>query len=327
MTSPRNRAPRTALPCTHDGIHEHGERVTYVKDGCRCDPCTTAARVYEQRRRRDRLYGITAGLVDAQPVRDHLAVLSAAGIGYKRAAKLAGVSVTTVQTILYNHPDRPFSGPAKRVKESTAEKLLAVQPVLELVSDGTYVPARGAARRIQALVARGWSQAKLADRIGITDQRIGPLLRGGNATAGTVRSIHQVYEELWDQAPPLATHRDRLAASRARNHAQRSDWAPPAAWDDIDHDPAPAARRRHPPHRRGTPRRPGVPARCWHPGPRSRPPRRLPLDPLGGARSESCGPQQSRGRCPSGGGVSEPPPSRRPRQAAPRPRRTHRRDR
>lgn len=239
MTSPRNRAPRTALPCTHGGVHEHGERVTYVKDGCRCDPCTTAARVYEQRRRRDRLYGITAGLVDAQPVRDHLAVLSAAGIGYKRAAKLAGVSVTTVQTILYNHPDRPFSGPAKRVKESTAEKLLAVQPVLDLVSDGTYVPARGAARRIQALVARGWSQAKLADRIGITDQRIGPLLRGGDATAGTVRSIHQVYEELWDQAPPLATHRDRLAASRARNHAQRNGWAPPAAWDDIDHDSAP----------------------------------------------------------------------------------------
>lgn len=237
--TPSNRAPRITRHCTHNGLHCHGTRVAYVIDKCRCEPCTIASREAEQRRRRDRLYGIGPDLVDAQPIRDHLATLSAAGIGYKRAATLAGVSITTVQTILYHHNDRPDAGPAKRVKAATAEKLLAIQPTLELVSDGTYIPARGAARRIQALVARGWSQAKLADRIGITDQRIGPLLRGGNATAATVRSIHQVYEELWDQVPPMATHRDRLAASRARNHAARQGWAPPAAWDDIDHDTAP----------------------------------------------------------------------------------------
>lgn len=239
MTSPRNRAPRVSRDCEHGGIHEHGDRVTYVKDRCRCEDCTTAAREYEQRRTRDRLYGISAGLVDAQSVREHLAVLSAAGIGYKRAARLAGVSVTVVQAVLYHHPDRPEAGPAKRVKAATAEKLLAVQPKLELIGDGTPVPSRGAARRIQALVARGWSQAKLADRIGVTDQRVGKILAGSLANAATVRSIHAVYEQLWDQAPPTATHRDRQTASRARNHAARQGWAPPAAWDDIDHDDAP----------------------------------------------------------------------------------------
>lgn len=234
-----NRTPRIARPCTHGGIHEHGTRVAYVKDWCRCEPCTTVSREYEQKRRRDRLYGIGPGLVDAQPVRDHLAVLSDAGIGYKRAARLAGVSATIVQTVLYHHPSRPDAGPSKRVKAETAAKILAVQPSLENLGDGTPIPSRGAARRIQALVARGWSQAKLAEQLGVTDQIMAPLLAGRPAYAATVRAAHDVYEQLWDQAPPTDTHRDRLAASRSRNRAARMGWAPPAAWDDIDLDDAP----------------------------------------------------------------------------------------
>ena len=239
VKTPSNRAPRIARPCTHGGIHEHGTRVAYVKDRCRCEDCTTASRVAEQKRRRARLYGIDAGLVDAQPVRDHLAVLSEAGIGYKRASELAGVSLTVVQTILYHHPDRPDAGPAKRVKRETAEKILAVQPLLDHVRDHTPVPSRGAARRIQALVARGWSQAKIAERAGITDQRMRPILDGVPANARTVRAINALYEELWDQAPPESTHRDKVAASRARGRAARMGWVPPAAWDDIDHDESP----------------------------------------------------------------------------------------
>ena len=239
MKTPSNRAPRIARECTHGGIHEHGTRVAYVKDRCRCEDCTTASRVAEQKRRRARLYGIDAGLVDAQPVRDHLAVLSEAGIGYKRAAKLAGVSVTAVQTVLYHHPDRPEAGPAKRVKRETAEKILAVEPSLDILGDGALVPSRGTARRVQALVARGWSQEKIAARAGITSQRIRPILDGAPATAATVRAINALYEELWDQAPPEGTHRDKIAASRARGRAARLGWVPPAAWDDIDHDEHP----------------------------------------------------------------------------------------
>lgn len=239
MKTPSNRAPRIARECTHGGIHEHGTRVAYVKDRCRCEDCTTASRVAEQKRRRARLYGIDAGLVDAQPVRDHLAVLSEAGIGYKRAAKLAGVSVTAVQTVLYHHPDRPDAGPARRVKRETAEKILGVEPSLDILGAGALVPSRGTARRVQALVARGWSQEKIAARAGITSQRIRPILDGAAATAATVRAINALYEELWDQAPPESTHRDKIAASRARGRAARMGWVPPAAWDDIDHDEHP----------------------------------------------------------------------------------------
>lgn len=239
MKTPSNRAPRIARECTHGGIHVHGTRVAYVKDRCRCEDCTTASRVAEQKRRRARLYGIDAGLVDAQPVRDHLAVLSEAGIGYKRAAKLAGVSVTAVQTVLYHHPDRPDAGPAKRVKRETAEKILAVEPSLDILGDGALVPSRGPARRVQALVARGWSQEKIAARAGITSQRMRPILDGVPATAATVRAVNALYEELWDQAPPEGTHRDKIAASRARGRAARLGWVPPAAWDDIDHDEQP----------------------------------------------------------------------------------------
>lgn len=239
MTTPSNRAPRVTVDCPHGDRHPHGQRNAYVLDKCRCEPCTTAAREYEQKRRRDRLYGITAGLVDAQPVRDHLAMLSDAGIGYKHAADLAKVSRTIVQTILYHHPSRPDAGPAKRVKADTAARILAVQPDLDALSGGAATDSRGTARRLRALVARGWSQARLTTRLDVSMSTVQGILAGRPATADTVRRIRDAYEDLWDQAPPTSCHRERIAAARARNYAAARRWAPPAAWDDIDHDTTP----------------------------------------------------------------------------------------
>ena len=239
MTSPRNRAPRVTVDCLHDGRHTHGTRVTYVKDRCRCEPCTDAARTYEQQRRRQRLYGIDNGRVDAQPVREHLAALSNAGIGYRRAAHLAGVSPTTVQSILYGRPNRRATGPAKHVKRDTAERILALTPGPALAAASTPIDSHGTARRIRALVARGWSQARLATRSGIGAATIQRILGGAPVTATTAHRIAALYEALWDQAPPEGTHRERIAASRARHYAAARGWAPPAAWDDIDADENP----------------------------------------------------------------------------------------
>lgn len=241
MSVSASRAPRIAVDCPHRGRHAHGQRTTYVLDKCRCEPCTEAARVYEVQRRRDRLYGIDAGLVDAQPVRDHLAVLSNAGIGYRHAADLAGVSRTAVQTILYHHSSRPGAGPAKRVKAATAQRILSVQPSLTTLAGGATTDSRGAARRLQALVARGWSQRRLTTETGVSMSTIASILNGRPAAATTIKLIAVAYEMLWDQAPPTARHHDRVAAARSRNYAAVRGWAPPAAWDDIDHDAAPQA--------------------------------------------------------------------------------------
>src|SRR5262249_22050368 len=55
-------------------------------------------------------------------------------------------------------------------------------------------------------------------------------------TAATARAVSDLYDRLWNQPPPGHDQRTRIAASRARRHAERQGWVPPLAWDDDQID-------------------------------------------------------------------------------------------
>jgi len=221
---------------------EHGTRACYIFGpdsggdrgrGCRCRPCAKANRDAENQRTRLIAYGQWKPYVDAGPAREHLRVLAGSGIGWKRAATLSGVSTGSVSKLLYGGPgDRP---PARRIRPETEAAILAVRPSPELLTDGGRTDATGTRRRVRALVARGWSQAKIAARLGMQPGNFGDVVyRRPMVTAATARAVERLYAELWDQAPPESSHREKIAASRARNYAAERGWPPPAAWDDID---------------------------------------------------------------------------------------------
>jgi hypothetical protein len=116
-------------------------------------------------------------------------------------------------------------GPAKRVRKDTASKLLAVQ--LELAPSAN-IDGADTARRLQALIAIGWSGAKLGAHLGILRANMTDLIWGRRAVSvQTAKAVHALYIQLADQAPPEDTKRDRIAASRARNYAKTNGWAPP----------------------------------------------------------------------------------------------------
>jgi hypothetical protein len=98
------------------------------------------------------------------------------------------------------------------------------------------VNAAGTHRRVQALVATGWSQAKLARRLGMTSANFGAMMRRPQVTASTARATAAIYDVLWNQPPPETGQREKIAAGRARNHARARGWAPPLAWDDEQLD-------------------------------------------------------------------------------------------
>jgi transcriptional regulator with XRE-family HTH domain len=180
------------------------------------------------------LYGRWQPYVDAGRAREHVRALSAAGIGWRRAAELAGVSETSVSKLLYGGTGgRPQS---RRLRAETERKLLAVRPGLEALSGRALVDATGAQRRLQALVAAGHSQAQLGARLGISRANFTKTMTGGRLTAGTVRAVRVLYDDLWDVAPDETAHRAKIAASRARNYARERGWAVPAAWDDEQLD-------------------------------------------------------------------------------------------
>lgn len=120
---------------------DHGSRARYCR-GCRCGGCTEANRRGHAHRERMIVYGRWQPFADASRAREHVQALSAAGIGWRRAAELAGVSETSVSKLLYGGPGgRP---PTRRLRTETARKLLAVQPSLEALGARAHVDAAGA---------------------------------------------------------------------------------------------------------------------------------------------------------------------------------------
>jgi len=216
-------------PCTcKKADHQHGNLSRYRIDGCRCLRCRRANSQQEADRKRDVLYGRTLR-VDAEPARQHVRRLMSQGMGIRRVAQVAGVAHSTIAKLLYG------ARPTKKLERGVAAKILAVR--LDL-APGARVSAVGASRRLQALVTLGWSQAKLADALGVGKQNLTGLIHGTRGlTVVTATRVAALYDDLWDQQPPRTTRYELNAYSRATRYARTHGWLPPQAWDDdtIDH--------------------------------------------------------------------------------------------
>lgn len=226
----RRAVDRTPKPCHHkQADHQHGTYACYVLDRCRCHPCKDANTAYESNRARQTAYG-RSNLVDAQPARDHVRALGAAGMGWKRVADVAGVSHGALWKLMYGK--RGADGaprPSRRVTRAVSDRLLAV--TLDL-RDGAVVDQTSTTLRVRALVALGWSQSKIAQRLGIGRANF-TLARGDQQiTLRTRRAVSDLYDELSMRLPPAASHRDKIAAARARGYAAQRGWQPPLALDD-----------------------------------------------------------------------------------------------
>lgn len=104
-------------------------------------------------------------------------------------------------------------------------------------------PARGVARRIQALMAIGYTAGVIGEALGVGHDLPMKWAREQtiNAHASTVERVAELYSR-WSMTPaPETTGRDAWRASYARTVAAKHGWAPPLAWDDIDLDDAPSA--------------------------------------------------------------------------------------
>lgn len=209
---------------------DHGTRAKYVVDKCRCEPCKKANREAENHRYRQQAYGRWEPYVDAEPARNHVRMLMDYGLGWKRIAELAGVGRGTVEKLLYGSRHRGM-GPSKGIRPETARKLLAVRPEGERLGGAVNVDATGTRRRLQALVAGGWPQARLAAQLGMSPGNFGKTLRSPRVLAATERAVRKLYDQMWREDP--AQHGATEASiTRARRHARSNGWSPVGAWDD-----------------------------------------------------------------------------------------------
>lgn len=238
--------------CSPD--HKHNEASTcYVLHRCRCEPCKRDHAAREMRRTKLKAYGRwDPPYVDAGPAREHVNALRARGLGPKSIAKLAGVSTTSVRTLIYGREDyqNGIHGPRhgevlKRIARAKSEKILAVAPSLEQLHRNAHVPARATVRRVQALIAIGWSMSAIAAAAGVD---FGSLARTMNRYARARRrddilvrpttaiAIASCYDRLSLTAPPQETRAQKITASRMRNLGAARKWPVPMDWEAVDND-------------------------------------------------------------------------------------------
>jgi hypothetical protein len=231
---------RVTRECTHPQTrHQHGTRAAYVKDRCRCADCTAANNAASRTATRERIYGRWHPYVDADPVREHIAALRAAGIGVECIAALAGLSVSHIrQLAAQGRGDPPRT---QRVRPSTAARVLGIGLADASRALNSRVDATGTRRRLQALIAIGWTAELLADHLDRRPNSVHRSMTSRTVTARTAHEVASLYEVLWNTRPPRATGEQRSAADAARAHAAAQGWPPPLAWDDIDTDPTPPA--------------------------------------------------------------------------------------
>jgi AraC-like DNA-binding protein len=226
--------------CTHpQARHRHGTRAAYVKDRCRCPDCTAANTAASRTATRERIYRRWHPYVDADPVRERITALRAAGIGVERIAKLAGLSVSHIRQLAQH--DRGDSPTTQRVRPSTAKRVLGIHIDDPRRAAGSRVDATGTRRRLQALIATGWTAELLAAELGRRPNTLHRSMTSASVTARTAHEVASLYERLCNATPPRATSEQAAAANAARAHAAAQGWLPPLAWDDIDTDTTPSA--------------------------------------------------------------------------------------
>ena len=232
----RNRGHHKC-PADHDHTHD----VCWLEHGCRCDHCRHSRKM-ERQRRRNRLiaYGcadeIRGERVPAGPVRDHLLALLGQGVGLERIADAAAVPRSLCLDLRFGRRGKRAASKnatVQSVRREYAAQLLALD-----IDDieRALVDSVGTSRRLQALVAIGWTETQLAERMGMYVGNFWALLCGmrQRVTSDNASRAAEIFSKLWNQ--PQAGH----YADNARRIAARRGWQPPLAWDDIDADPAPA---------------------------------------------------------------------------------------
>ncbi len=209
----------------------------YRLDGCRCYTCAVAVGQYNANRAKAMTAGTWQPWTDAEPVRVHIRHLQSCDMGLRAIAAAADIDRKQLQSILRGRPERG-TGPQEKVRPALAVAVLGVEPTLDNLAAGCIISAIGTTRRLQALVAAGWPQQRIAEDMGWLPTNVSQLMRATTVTVKNARLVRAVYDRLWNVDPATRGASPR-GIEDAKKRAQQERWAPVGAWDDdtID-DPA-----------------------------------------------------------------------------------------
>lgn len=180
---------------------------------------STDTYTYFKQWRLDREAGKGPRLVPSGPSIDHIRSLLDAGASGRAIAAAAGVSAEGVSRLL--------TRPQPTVQVATERRILGVtmEAIARRKNPAGFVPAIGARRRIQALLALGWTHKLITEHMTGVGQisHVALHQRGNWIARATHDAVVTAYEALCMTPGPSAISRRR---------AEARGYAPPLAWDE-----------------------------------------------------------------------------------------------
>jgi hypothetical protein len=177
-------------------------------------------------------FGDAPGYIPNAPVRDHIATLTGMGLPLASIARDAGVGYTCVVAANSGAFDNI------RIRQAAAIRAVDFHPN----ERQQVVIAIGAARRLRALHALGWTWHAISEHCGVDKQILSRYAHPDSKRPAIDwplwKAIHDSYEQLSGTPGPIGQ-----SANKARAQSRRRGWAPPLDWHghDID-DPRVAAK-------------------------------------------------------------------------------------
>lgn len=126
------------------------------------------------------------------------------------------------------------SGDACRPCRDAAARYEAGRYVDAILGRRRTVPSRGTARRVQALVALGWTFSDLARQVGYSHDQLRKWAHQTDTMilASSAATVDALYRRLCMTPAPHATRTQKRNVGYARAVARRHGWVTALAWDD-----------------------------------------------------------------------------------------------
>lgn len=177
-------------------VYPHGHRLRYTYNKCRCKECTTANTTYDLKRRQRKAAGIET-MVDATRSREHVEWLAKQGMGFKGAARAAGLYPSVLSRLLYGSPHvgRP---PTRRVRPETERKILAVTP--DQATGYVRISSKKALHMIEELKSCNVSGRRIRVALGYSKGGSIAFERYDRMTARNIEKIESLHWALWKQS-------------------------------------------------------------------------------------------------------------------------------
>lgn len=212
----RKPIPASAFP--------HGDHRRYTR-GCRCQPCKTAISKYHAKMR----YLRTTGRgVHRSPDVAAQRITKLRNLGMSDREILAAASI--VPDVLYRILRRDG-----QILVGTEARILAIpHPGNRTPASHARIDGTGTRRRLQALVASGWTLADLGRRLEVSKAAIGQVTHGGSSsvTLRTADRVQALYAQLTNLTP--AAHVAAGNIKRAKAAATRRGWPDAQFWEDYE---------------------------------------------------------------------------------------------